>query len=210
MFVYQADSAAHCTIETSRLRLEPWNDSHFDRFASMARDPATGLSTRRTRLEPEHVTALHEQSLATWKAYGFGKRAIIEIETGLWLGYVELTPGRPNRGSRNEEIELGCVVAPSRGSEGIAVEATLAARDEAFHRCQAEQLLGLRRVEETATGRVLERAGFRPVCLFELEDEIVVEVLRIERSDWLEMPEGRVRPTFDSYRTAGTGGHETR
>ena len=39
MATRQTDLDAHSVIETERLRLEPWNDGHFERFARFMRNP---------------------------------------------------------------------------------------------------------------------------------------------------------------------------
>ena len=49
MATRQTESDVRSVIETARLRLEPWNDSHFERFARFMRDPDV---TRYIRAEP--------------------------------------------------------------------------------------------------------------------------------------------------------------
>ena len=73
-----------------------------------------------------------EHSLAEWELYGFGKRAIIEAETDRWLGFVELSLVGPGKGSRDDDVEIGYFVRPDRWRQGIATEAAMASRDEAF------------------------------------------------------------------------------
>ena len=65
-------------IETARLRLEPWCDDHFERFALFMRDPAVIRYIRAQPLDRASAIEQHEHSLAEWDLYGFGKRAIIE------------------------------------------------------------------------------------------------------------------------------------
>ena len=115
---------------------------------------------------------------------------MIEAETDQWLGFVELSQVGPNKGSRDEDIELGYFVEPSRWGEGIATEARIAARDEAFDRCGVDELIGRCRVENAASARVLAKVGFRRLRLFELDDGIVVEIHRIQRANWTA-PAGR-------------------
>ena len=68
--------------------------------------------------------------------------------------------------------------------QGIATEAALATRDEAFDRCGLEELIGRCRVENVASARVLAKVGFERLRLFELDDGIVVEIHRLQRADW--------------------------
>ena len=176
--------AVGSVIETARLRLEPWNDSHFEHFALFMRDPAVIEYIRAAPLDRELALEQHEHSLGEWESLGFGKRAVIEAGTDRWLGFVELSRVGPSKGTRDDDIEIGYFVEPARWGEGIATEAALATRDEAFDRCGLVELIGRCRVENIASARVLAKVGFRRLRLFELDDGIVVEVHRLERAHW--------------------------
>ena len=191
-------------IETARLRLEPWDDVHFDRFATFMQDSAVIRYIRAEPLAHDKALEQHERSLEEWDTFGFGKRAMIEIETGRWLGFVELSRVGPGKGSRDDDVELGYFVEPSRWGEGIATEAARATRDDAFERCGIDELIGRCRVENVASARVLAKVGFRRLRLFDLDDGIIVEVHRIVRSDW-SGPVGRGERAFGSGE-APTGG----
>ncbi len=195
MATRQTDSNVRNVIETERLRLEPWDDSHFERFARFMSDAHVTRYIRPEPLDLDRAIDQHERSLEEWQLHGFGKRAMIEIETDQWLGFVELSPVGPNKGSRDDDIELGYFVEPSRWGEGIATEAAAATRDDAFHRCKLPELIGRCRVENVASSRVLRKVGFRRLRLFELDDGIVVEIHRIERDEWAVTAKGGVRAT---------------
>jgi RimJ/RimL family protein N-acetyltransferase len=205
----QTESDVRTVIETERLRLEPWDDSHFERFARFMRDPGVTRYIRPEPLDLARAIEQHERSLEEWTLHGFGKRAMIETETEQWLGFVELSPVGPNKGSRDDDIELGYFVEPSRWGEGIATEAGIAARDEAFQRCEVPELIGRCRVENVASARVLAKVGFRRLRLFELDDGIVVEIHRIQRDDWVGTPERRERSASDFNPTSGADYRET-
>lgn len=209
MATRQTETDVRHVIETERLRLEPWNDSHFERFAQFMRDPDVTRYIRPEPLDLARAIEQHERSLEEWKIYDFGKRAIIEAESEQWLGFVELSPVGPGKGSRDDDIELGYFVEPSRWGEGIATEAAVAARDEAFHRCEVPELIGRCRVENVASARVLAKVGFRRLRLFELDDGIVVEIHRIQREHWVGTPERRARSAADFSPTAGADYRET-
>lgn len=209
MATRQTYSDVRTVMETERLRLEPWDDSHFERFARFMRDPDVTRYIRPEPLELTRAIEQHERSLEEWNAHGFGKRAIIERETEAWLGFVELSAVGPGKGSRDEDIELGYFVEPSRWGEGIATEAGIAARDEAFHRCGVPELIGRCRVENVASARVLAKVGFRRLRLFELDDGIVVEIHHAQRLDWVQTPERCERIASDFNPTAGADYRET-
>ena len=108
-------SARRGVIETARLRLEPWSDAHFERFAVFMRDPAVIRYIRAEPLDRASAIEQHEHSLAEWELYGFGKRAIIEADTSRWLGFVELSLVGPGKGSRDDDVEIGYFVRPTAG-----------------------------------------------------------------------------------------------
>ena len=184
MATRERDAGALYALETERLRLERWDDTHFERFARFMRDPAVIRFIRPEPLDRDRALEQHGHSLAEWELLGFGKRAIIEAETGAWLGFTELSLVGPGKGSRDEDVELGYFIDPARWGEGIATEAALALRDEAFGRCGIAELIGRCRVENAASRRVLAKVGFQKLRLFELADGIVVEIHRLQREDW--------------------------
>ena len=209
MATHQTDFGLRNVIETARLRLEPWDDSHFERFARFMRDPDV---TRYIRPEPlglDRAIEQHERSLEEWALLGFGKRAVIEAETDQWLGFVELSQVGPRKGSRDDDVELGYFVEPSRWGEGIATEAAIATRDEAFDRCGVNELIGRCRVENVASARVLAKVGFRRLRLFELDDGIVVEIHRIQRAHWTAPQRRRDRTAPEGNSSTGADYRET-
>jgi len=115
----------------------------------------------------------------------------------------------PRKGSRDDDVELGYFVEPSRWGEGIATEAAIATRDEAFDRCGVNELIGRCRVENAASARVLAKAGFRRLRLFELDDGIVVEIHRIQRAHWTVPPGCRERTTRGGTASTGAEYRET-
>jgi RimJ/RimL family protein N-acetyltransferase len=194
-------------VETARLRLEPWDDSHFERFARFMCDPVVIRYIRAEPLDRLRALEQHERSLEEWSLFGFGKRAIIEAETDEWLGFVELSRVGPAKGSRDEDVELGYFVEASRWGEGIATEAAFSTRDEAFERCGIDELIGRCRVENLASARVLAKVGFRRLRLFELDDGIIVEIHRLQRTHWTGPVRGRGATAVDA--AAGAEYRET-
>jgi RimJ/RimL family protein N-acetyltransferase len=184
MATRESDIGVRSVVETPRLRLERWDDSHFERFSRFMRHPDVIRYIRPGPLDWERAVEQHEHSLAEWELFGFGKRAIIEATSERWLGFVELSLVGPGKGSRDDDVELGYFIEPARWGEGIATEAAFAARDEAFGRCGLLELIGRCRVENLASARVLEKVGFQRLRPFELQDGIVVEIHRLQRDEW--------------------------
>jgi RimJ/RimL family protein N-acetyltransferase len=188
MAMREMDAGVLVALETERLRLERWTERHLEPFARFMRNPEVIRYIRPGPLDHARALEQHEHSLAEWDLFGFGKRAIIEIETGDWLGFAELSLVGPGKGSRDDDVEMGYFIEPSRWGEGIATEAAYALRDEAFGRCGLEELIGRCRVENRASRRVLAKVGFQFLRPFELQDGIVVEIHRLQREHWTAFP----------------------
>lgn len=172
-------------IETSRLLLQRWDDAHFDDFLQFMRDPDVIRYIRPLPLSDEKGEEHHLRSLEEWDLHGFGKRAVLEATTGIWLGFVELSLVGPGKGCREDDVEIGYFIVPVRWGQGLATEAAVAVRDEAFGRVGLHELIGRSRVENTASARVMAKAGFRHVRSYTLEAGITVDIHRISRDEWM-------------------------
>ena len=77
MATRESEAGACAALETPRLRLERWDDAHFERFARFMRDRDVIRYMRPAPLDTERALEQHEHSLAEWELHGFGKRALI-------------------------------------------------------------------------------------------------------------------------------------
>ncbi len=186
MATYAAPEEPLDVIETPRLHLMRWSDAHFDDFARFLRDPDVIRYIRAEPLSREKGIEHHAQSLAEWQQHGFGKRAVREIATGAWIGFVELSLVGPGKGCREDDVEIGYFITPGQWGQGIATEAATAIRDEAFARVGLAELLGRSRVENTASARVMEKIGFRRVRDHVLAEGITVAIHRLGRAEWVK------------------------
>ena len=99
--------------------------------ARPGRDP---LHPRRAA-RPYGALEQHERSLEEWEAYGFGKRAIIEAGPIAGSASSSSRSSGRARGRVTTTWRSGTSSRPDRWRQGIATEAALATRDEAFERC---------------------------------------------------------------------------
>ena len=104
----------------------------------------------------------HARSLEEWQLHGFGKRAVLEALTGDWLGFVELSLVGPGKGCREDDVEIGYFIVPQRWGEGLATEAAVAVRDEAFGRVGLYELIGRSRDREHGVGPCDGEGGLPP------------------------------------------------
>jgi RimJ/RimL family protein N-acetyltransferase len=97
-----------------------------------------------------------ERNLARYEADGFGRCAVIMLETGELVGDCGLittaVEGQP-------EVELGWIVRRAHWGKGIATEAAAAWRDFAFDTVGLERIVSMINAENTASRRVAEKLG---------------------------------------------------
>ncbi|PWK91353.1 PhzF family phenazine biosynthesis protein [Lentzea atacamensis] len=132
------------------MELVQWGDEHFEHLLRWATDP------RMTRYvgdgqpwTPEYVTERHEQALRHWEGYGFGMHAV--VEDGEVIGIGQMLEGDLG------EIEIGYWVDPGHWGRGVATRIAEELRDKAL--AIADRVVAGHEAENTASGRVLEKAG---------------------------------------------------
>ena len=132
------------------MELVRWGDEHFEHMLRWATDP------RMTRYvgdgkpwSPEYVTERHEQALRHWEEHGFGLHAV--VEDGVVIGIAQMLEGGLG------EIEIGYWVDPGHWGRGVATKIAEQLRDKAL--AIADRVVAGHQAENTASGRVLEKAG---------------------------------------------------
>ena len=184
-----ADTAAlQAALRTERLVLPVWSDDDLEHFAHWCRDREATKFVLRRPLTDGELRRHHLRSLRAWHNLGIGKRAVLDAETGRWLGFVDICFVGPGKGCRRDDVEIEYFLMPFAWGRGIATEAAGAVRDDAFARAGIQELLGRFRVENVASGRVLEKLGFTFLRHHRFRDGAVVEVMRLTREGWLAFP----------------------
>lgn len=178
-------------LRTPRLLLPVWSDDDFDHFAAWTRNREATRWVLRRPLTDTELRRHHKRTRRNWRTLGIGKRAVLDAESGDWLGFVDICPVGPGKGCRAGDIEIEFFLLPHAWGRGIATEAAAAARDDAFERAGVLELLGRFRVENAPSGRVLEKLGFSFVREHRFPDGAVVNVTRLTRHEW-EVATGRV------------------
>jgi RimJ/RimL family protein N-acetyltransferase len=144
-------------LETDRLELRPLGLDDLDALASMLGD-AEAQTFMGGPLNREGARQWIERNLARYEADGFGRCAVIMLETGILVGdcglITTVVEGQP-------EVELGWIVRRSEWGKGIAPEAAAAWRDFAFDTVGLERIVSMIHAENTASRRVAEKLGMR-------------------------------------------------
>ena len=148
-------------IETERLRLEPLDASRLEEFVALTADRDAmrywwpGGPFSRDVAERNFAA-----SLARLRERGFGRRWIVDKETGAGLGFTETKYfGAGFDDVSPAEVEIGWMLTPRVWGRGYATEAGAAVRDEAFVRLELESIVAGHHPANSASGRVIEKLG---------------------------------------------------
>jgi RimJ/RimL family protein N-acetyltransferase len=150
-------------METARLRLEPWDETHAALLARLAAIPQVmryiGPGELWSPAKTEEVAA---EKRLHWAEHGFGWRVAVEKATGVPVGFMALNfAGEGTAGLDAREYEIGWWLEPSQWGRGFATEGGLALIDEAFGRLGAPSVVARIQPDNAASLRVAERLGLR-------------------------------------------------
>ena len=147
---------------TPRLRLRRWRQEDREPLVAINRDPEVTEFLNRPVGEAETQRFL-TKTVAHWEEHGFGHYAL-ELregpEAGQLIGfagvaYPTFLPAVAHR------PELGWRLARPAWGQGLATEAALAARDDAFRRLGFGELISIIHPGNRRSQRVAEKLGMR-------------------------------------------------
>ncbi|GGN29371.1 hypothetical protein GCM10011609_86350 [Lentzea pudingi] len=132
------------------MELVRWEDDHFGYMLRWASDPRmTAFVGNGMPWTPDYVSERHEQALEHWERHGFGLHAV--VEDGVVIGLAQMLDGDLG------EIEIGYWIDPGHWGRGVATRVAMELRDKAL--AIADRVVAGHHAENTASGRVLEKAG---------------------------------------------------
>jgi RimJ/RimL family protein N-acetyltransferase len=154
-------------LDTERMVLRRFTAADVENLVALDSDPDVmrfitgGRPTPRAEIEQEILPA--------WFAYyqrypGYGFWAAIEKSTGRFLGWFHLRP-HPEHGHADEP-ELGYRLRRSAWGHGYAAEGARALIRKAFAELGAERVYAQTMAVNTASRRVMEKAGLKFVRAF--------------------------------------------
>jgi RimJ/RimL family protein N-acetyltransferase len=146
---------------TARLRVRRPLQSDEPAYLALFLKPAVGMRLRPPPLPAftaPQVGAMLSEDIHHWDEHGFGPWALLDRESGSFLGRGGLqctaVEGEPM-------VELPWVIEPDREGEGLATEAALAAIEWARSLALGE-VVAMITLGNLASRRVAEKAGLRP------------------------------------------------
>ena len=187
----------HVFLETERLVLRRFTAADVDNLAGLDADPdvmrfvSGGIPTSRDAIENEFLPAF----LGYYQRYqAFGFWAAIEKPAGDFLGWFHF---RPRQGSAQDQVELGYRMRKSAWGKGYATEGSRALIRNGFTESGVQRVTAEAMAANTASRRVLEKAGLTLVRTFSQPwpgatggPQIEVVEYALNRADWEQRERG--------------------
>jgi RimJ/RimL family protein N-acetyltransferase len=156
-------------LETERLVLRRFTEDDVDNLVELDSDPEVmryitgGIPTSREEIATDYLPAF----LRYYERYaGYGFWAVIEKETGAFLGWFHF---RPAPESAPDEVELGYRLKRSAWGKGYATEGARALVHKGFAELDVRRVVASTMAVNHASRRVMEKAGLRFVRTFHQE-----------------------------------------
>jgi len=142
-----------------------------------------GVAWSRTRADEAVARAVDG-----FRRHGYGWRSLRLRADGAFVGLVALQQVGPGTaGLAEDAVEIGWWLDPTVWGRGLATEAGIAARDEAFARVGLDRLVGRYQPANAASGRIMEKLGMTRLMETTGRAGELVVVRALERARWLEL-----------------------
>jgi RimJ/RimL family protein N-acetyltransferase len=193
-------------LETGRLLLRRFVRDDVDHLVALDSDP--GVMRFLDSGEPPSREEVEKEILPTYLRYyerftGFGFWAAVEKSTGEFLGWFELRPPGGGDGDSADpgDVELGYRLRTAAWGKGYATEGARALVRKAFTELGVQRVFATTMTVNTASRRVMEKAGLTYVRTF-FEDwpdpiegaELGDVEYELVRADWERWGCGRPVP----------------
>ena len=179
-------------LETERLILRRFTEDDVDNLVELDSDLDVmrfingGKPTPRAEIETDILPAF----LSYYTRFaGYGFWAVIEKSSSEFLGWFHF---RPPHGGSAEEAELGYRLRKAAWGKGYASEGSRALIQKGFAEYDVQRVVAFAMVANTASRRVMEKAGLRLVRIFHQEwperiegDEQGDVEYALTRAEWL-------------------------
>ena len=194
----------HVFLETERLILRRFTAEDEDLLFELDNDPDVMLYINGGA--PVHREEIVDETLPAFLGYydrfdGYGFWAVIEKDSGRFLGWFHFRPGE---GAGPLEPELGYRLHRFAWNKGYGSEGSRALIDRGFSELGVERVYAETMVVNTGSRRVMEKAGMREVRIFHADwpvripgDEHGDVEYAITRDEWESDRLGRDRESQD-------------
>ncbi len=155
---------------TERLELRQFSNNDAPGFYEMNKDPEVIKYTGDRPFEDLKETAFFILHYDHYEKFGYGRWAVYEKTTGVYLGFcgLKFSPDK-------QETDLGFRLIRKYWGRGFATEAAREALAIGFGTFDLDRIVGRARKENTASVRVLEKLGMQKKFEYEEEGESWVQ-----------------------------------
>jgi RimJ/RimL family protein N-acetyltransferase len=152
-----------CELQTERLLLRRWRADDEAAMVQINRDPEIARYLNRP-VDDAAIAAFYGQVLTHWERFGFGPWAVESTRAptaGRFLGFVGLAHVPPFMAAAGDWPELGWRLERSSWGRGLATEAAVAAREDAFSRLGLPAVVSIIHPANVRSQRVAMKLGMR-------------------------------------------------
>jgi RimJ/RimL family protein N-acetyltransferase len=150
-------------LRTERLVLRRWRAEDEAAMAAINGDPEVARHLNRP-VDARAIAAFFGQMTGHWEIHGFGPWALESLEPGSegrFLGFAGLAHVPPALAAAGPSPELGWRLDQSAWGRGLATEAAMAARDDAFGRLALPEIISIIHPANERSQRVAVKLGMR-------------------------------------------------
>jgi len=149
-------------FETKRLRVRQYTASDKDEFFSLSGDPEVMRYIRPVSTKEESDKFLKE-NIDYYKEFpSRGRWAVEEKENGTFVGSFAII----NIPSKPGSLQMGYSLIPNSWGKGYATELTIAGLNYFFANEELPEVYGVTEIPNTASQKVLLKAGFKAAGTF--------------------------------------------
>lgn len=150
-------------IETERLLLRRYEASHFSQVVALTAHVETFRFSERGPMSSEEAWGRLLRHIGQWTVSGYGFFAVVEKDTGRFVGEAGFGDFRRQLGPMFEGTpEMGWTIAPEAHCRGFATEAAGAALNWMYERFGTPRTVCVVHADNAPSLRVAEKLGFRP------------------------------------------------
>jgi RimJ/RimL family protein N-acetyltransferase len=167
-------------LRTKRVLMRRWRAEDEPEMTRINREPEVARWLNRP-VDEAAIAGFFGAICGHWEEHGFGPWALESLEVerpGAFLGFAGLAYVPPFLSAAGSAPELGWRLDPAVWGRGLATEASIAARDDAFGRLQQPEVISVIHPGNERSQRVAVKLGMRR------ERQIENPVLGIEVDVW--------------------------
>jgi RimJ/RimL family protein N-acetyltransferase len=171
-------------IETERLILREFLASDEDRFFEMDSNPEVVKYIQPPVKGMEQIRDNIKNVQNQYKENGIGRWAVIEKESGLFIGWSGFKFYKEGVNNHSNYYDLGYRFMPEYWGKGYATETCIAWMKYGFEHFNKEEFYATTHVDHEASKNVLKKVGFKCIEIFDDEGD-PTDWLKATKEDWI-------------------------